>query len=86
MCPILASSGSSGILSLQSCLDYTLEPFGIVTVNGFRAGIISTTGASVTRKVPVAPESTIAQSLRSIWLKSTVRKRFCTYGVALHPK
>ena len=41
MWPIRAFSGSSGIASLQSCVDCTLEPFGMVTVSGFRAGTIS---------------------------------------------
>ena len=58
----------------------------MVTVSGFGDGTISTTFASVTRKLLVAPESIMAQSFRYTWLEYMVRRRFCTYGVTLHPK
>ena len=54
------------------CVDVTRSPFGIWTVNGLTAGVISMTGAVVTRKWLVAPESNIAQFLRSAMSKSTV--------------
>ena len=50
----------------------TLSPFGICTVSRRDAGSMSMTGASVTRKWLVAPESKIAQSFRSSTLISTV--------------
>ena len=34
ICPILATSGSSGIANLQVCVDYTCELSGMVTLIG----------------------------------------------------
>ena len=64
--------------NLQSCVDYTLEPSGMVTVSGFTVGTMSNTGASVTRKLLVALESIMAQSFTSTWLKAMLHRRFCT--------
>jgi hypothetical protein len=62
---------------LQVCVDVTLSPFGICTVSGRDAGSMSMTGASVTRKWLVAPESNIAQFFRSSILISTVCSNDC---------
>ena len=50
ICPILATSGSSGIANLQVCVDCTWEPSGMVTLIGMVAIVISDVGASVTKK------------------------------------
>ena len=85
MCPSHALSGRLAIAILQLCVDCTLEPSRMVTVSGFCAVTTSATGASVTKKLFVAPESIIAQSFRLSLVKSTVSKRFLTSGVTLPP-
>jgi len=80
ICPILATSGSSGIANLQVCVDCTCESCGMVTLIGVVAIFISDVGASVIKKWLVAPESNIAHSLMFSILMSTVcRSAFTVY-------
>ncbi len=51
------ASGSHGMFRLQVWLDEMMLPSGRVTLMGFLATCLLVTGASATRKCPVAPES-----------------------------
>ena len=66
------------------CVDCTLLPSGNVTLRGSCASLLSTIGASVTRKFPVAPESSTAHSRMSFMSKSIVANKLlaaCPYIV-----
>ena len=80
-----ACAGSSGIATLQSCVDCTFAPSEIITISELIAGTISVTGAFVTRKLLVALESRIAHSLISSWEKSNVCRKSGTVSFALLP-
>ena len=60
---IRAFAGSSDIANSQPCVDCTLDPFGIVTMRGSITGTGAATGASVTKKLLVTPESKILNPL-----------------------
>ena len=67
---------------LPMWVDCTLFPSGSVRLRGSCVSLLSTIGASVTRKFPVAPESNTAHLLMSATLKSIVAKRLlaaCPY-------
>ena len=76
MCPIRAFCGKFGKFNSHVWVDATLCPFGIRTFNGFDAGLMFVTGASLTRKLLVAPESKIAHSLMFLSVMSTVVSSF----------
>ena len=65
---------------MQVCVDVTLSPFGICTVSGRDAGSMSMTGACVTKKWFVTPESNIAQFFRSSTLISFCSNDCATYA------
>ena len=47
--PILAAMGSCGRPSSHTCVDFSVEPSGIVTVTGFAAGVTFVAVVSMTR-------------------------------------
>ena len=47
--PILAAMGSCGRSSSRTCVHFSVEPSGIVTVTGFVAGVTFVAVASMTR-------------------------------------
>ena len=68
--PIPAVIGSCGRSGSRTCVDFSVEPSGIVTVTGFFVGVTFVAVASMTRKWLVAPESSTAQSLLFSFLTS----------------
>jgi hypothetical protein len=58
---MLASGGSPGMAISQTCVDSSWLPFGILTLIGWHAGRMFWTGASVVKKLLVAPESAMAK-------------------------
>ena len=71
-CPTLPFRGSRGMLIRPVCVDCTLLPSGIDMVSGRVVSCFSVRGASVTRKFPVAPESSTAQFLIFLLLRPIV--------------
>ena len=62
MCPLRASGGSCGIFNSHVWLDARNLPLGILTWSGLVVGATLITGASVVKKLLVAPESAMAYS------------------------
>ena len=60
ICACVALTGNSGMSRLHVCVDWIVLPLGNVMVIGLVAFCLFTTGAHLTRKCPVAPESEIA--------------------------
>lgn len=60
MCASVITCGSHGMSRLHVWVDLIVFPFGSVIEMGFAATCLFTTGASSTKKWPVAPESDIA--------------------------
>ena len=60
MCASVITCGSYGMLRLHVWVDLIVFSFGSVIEMGFVATFLFTTGASSTKKWPVAPESDIA--------------------------
>ena len=52
--------GNHGMSRLHVCVDCIVPPLGNVIVTGLIAFFLLTTGAPLTRKWPVAPESKMA--------------------------
>ena len=66
MCPCLALTGSCGMSRRHVCVDRSVEPCGMWTVNGLFVGAMFFTGASCMTKIAVAPLSRMAQSFGSL--------------------
>ena len=73
-CAFRAACGRAGIAMVQSCVVVTLDPSGMVTLMGDSVSRTFSTGAVMSKKLLVAPESNIAQLLRFCWDRSTVFK------------
>lgn len=71
-CPILPVLGSRGTLIRPVCVECTLLPSGNDMVSRRVVSYFSVRGASVTRKFPVAPESSTSQFLMFLLMRPTV--------------
>ena len=69
-CVYLALGGNPGMSSAPSCVLRTRSPFATVTVIGFTVFLLYSSGASMTRKWLLAPESSIAHLRMSVRLVS----------------
>ena len=80
-----AAVGSAGRSREHSCVDDTVSPLGRRAVSGVAVGRRLVAGASGTKKWLVAPESTMAHSLKQVSVKDTVLRMLAavwgTYGV-----
>ena len=71
-CANRACLGSIGMSSSPSSVDCTFVPLGDITLSGFSAGDLLSSGAYIARKWLVAPESRMAHSLMFSVLMLTV--------------
>ena len=72
--PTLPLLGIRGMFISPMCVECTLFPSGSVTVSGRVVSCFSVMGASVTKKFPVAPESSTAQLLVFLLLRPIVAR------------
>jgi hypothetical protein len=61
MCALFAEVGRPGIPMMDVWVDLIIVPSGNVTDNGCKAFVLLTQGALNARKIPVAPESKMAE-------------------------